>query len=85
MYLRRWQSGQLQQTVNLSGSPYEGSNPSRRTRVRQNSNLFGDCCFVLESKLLCFRTCVRVGDIFLLLARVKIVETGEEVLMSGAN
>ena len=32
--MRRWQSGQLQETVNLPGSPYEGSNPSRRTNTK---------------------------------------------------
>src|SRR3989338_1064776 len=31
--MRRWYSGQLQQTVNLSPSGYEGSNPSRRTNT----------------------------------------------------
>ncbi len=31
MLMRRWWSGQSQQTVNLSASAYEGSNPSRRT------------------------------------------------------
>lgn len=30
-YMRRWQSGQLQETVNLPGYPYVGSNPTRRT------------------------------------------------------
>ena len=28
IFMGRWQSGQLQGTVNPSGQPYEGSNPS---------------------------------------------------------
>ncbi len=36
--MRRCQSGQLEQTVNLPASAYEGSNPSRRTRIRLYPN-----------------------------------------------
>ena len=34
MYLRRWQSGQLQETVNLPDLSYAGSNPARRTNEK---------------------------------------------------
>ena len=33
LFMRRWQSGQLHQTVNLTPSGYAGSNPARRTRA----------------------------------------------------
>ncbi len=36
--LRRWWSGQSQQTVNLSTSVFAGSNPARRTN-KNNPNL----------------------------------------------
>ena len=32
---RRWQSGQLQETVNLPDLSYAGSNPARRTQVNK--------------------------------------------------
>lgn len=33
--MRRWRSGQSQQTVNLSSSGYVGSNPTRRTKGKK--------------------------------------------------
>ena len=38
--------------------------------------------FSLETELLQFRVCVRVGDMFILLHREETVETGQEVLES---
>ena len=38
--MRRWQSGQLHETVNLAPSGYEGSNPSLRTKT----NFVGNDC-----------------------------------------
>ncbi len=32
--MRRWQSGQLQETVNLPDLSYAGSNPARRTKYQ---------------------------------------------------
>src|SRR3989344_2500639 len=34
VFMRRWQSGQLHQTVNLTPSGYGGSNPSLRTNIK---------------------------------------------------
>jgi hypothetical protein len=42
--LRRWQSGQLHQTVNLAPSGSAGSNPARRTTDR-TSSFSGNFCF----------------------------------------
>ena len=39
--LRRWQSGQLHLTVNQTPSGYVGSNPTRRTKKINQSNLIG--------------------------------------------
>jgi len=38
--------------------------------------------FLLETEMLQFRACVRVGDMFILLHREETVETGQEVLES---
>ncbi len=37
--LRRWQSGQMHETVNLATYVYGGSNPSRRTNSYNNKAL----------------------------------------------
>jgi hypothetical protein len=34
LQMRRWWSGQSQQTVNLSALAFAGSNPARRTRIK---------------------------------------------------
>ncbi len=39
--LRRYSSGQRGQTVNLLALAYEGSNPSRRTRIKKLKHLLG--------------------------------------------
>ena len=37
--MRRWQSGQLQWTVNPSDLSYAGSNPARRTEIKRTGFL----------------------------------------------
>ena len=36
--MRKWRSGQSQQTVNLPASAFEGSNPSLRTNTEKSPN-----------------------------------------------
>lgn len=45
LFLRRWQSGQLHQTVNLTEYSYGGSNPSRRTKYQTQSDYSGFVVF----------------------------------------
>lgn len=47
--MRRWQSGQLQVTVNHSASAYGGSNPSLRTRKKGDFGRFFSCAQEGES------------------------------------
>jgi hypothetical protein len=44
--MRRWQSGQLHHTVNVTPSGYVGSNPTLRTKKMSRTDTFGDYCFV---------------------------------------
>lgn len=47
-FLRRWQSGQLQRTVNPSDLSYAGSNPARRT-MKINISILLVFIFILVS------------------------------------
>ena len=38
--MRRWQSGQMQEAVNLPEYSYAGSNPARRTNTKTSKHAF---------------------------------------------
>ena len=61
--MRRWWSGQSQQTVNLSALAFAGSNPARRTKVHEKSLDTTPVIFRVASKLLCLRILVRAAGI----------------------
>lgn len=47
--MHRWQSGQMQRTVNPPTSVYEGSNPSLCTKVKEHRMVL--FCFIIPSSL----------------------------------
>ncbi len=50
--MRRWQSGQLQETVNLPDLSYAGSNPARRTRTKEcDATALHFYCFVVDGRI----------------------------------
>jgi len=63
--MRRWWSGQSQQTVNLSAKAFVGSNPTRRTKVSEKAPELILVLFLnIARKLLSVRTLLQVADIF---------------------
>ncbi len=63
--MRRWWSGQSQQTVNLLPSGFAGSNPARRTKVHNKTLEEIPVFYCVVSNLRCLRTLVRAAGMSL--------------------